>query len=71
MSKWRDHANTCAMTALLTVSDKAFLLVVLDNYHTRWDAMVDHANAGYTMVCYMRVLCELCREHTLTQYWIT
>jgi hypothetical protein len=67
-SEWRDHANTCAMTELLTVSDEAFLLVVLDNYHTRWDAMVDRANAGYTMVCYMRVSCELCREHTLTPY---
>jgi hypothetical protein len=58
-SEWRDHAGTCTMTALLTVSDEAFLLLVLDNYHTRWDAMVDRATAGYAMVRHNRVSCEL------------
>lgn len=50
-SEWRDHADKCAMTVLLSVSDEAFLLLVLDNYHSRWDAMVTRANDGYTMVC--------------------
>jgi hypothetical protein len=58
-SEWRDHASICTMTALLTVSDEAFLLLVLDNYHTRWDAMVDRTTAGYAMVHHNRVSCEL------------
>jgi hypothetical protein len=34
-TKLRDHAGSFAMTTLLTVSDEAFVLVVLENYHKR------------------------------------
>jgi hypothetical protein len=51
-SELHDHADKCVMTALLTVSDdEAFLLSVLDTYYSCWDAMVEHANDGYAMVC--------------------
>jgi hypothetical protein len=49
-TEWCDHAGSSAMTTLLTVSDEAFVLVVLKNYHTRWDAMVERTAAGYSMV---------------------
>jgi hypothetical protein len=49
-TEWNDQAATGAMSTMLTVSDEAFLLVVLENYGDRWDAMLDRVNRGYTMV---------------------
>ena len=49
-TEWRNHAASFAMTTLLTVSDEAFVLVVLENYQQRWDAMIERTTAGYSMV---------------------
>jgi hypothetical protein len=70
-SEWRDHADKCAMTALLSdrVDGKHFLLLVLDNYHSRWDAMLNRADDGYTMVSSTtRNICRITiiNSHTTT-----
>lgn len=49
-NKWKGNVTSIPMSSMLTVSDEAFLLVVLDNYIERWDAMIARSNAGYTMV---------------------
>jgi hypothetical protein len=77
--QWRDSAGASDFSSLVTVSDEAFLLLVLDNYMTRWDAMTGRLAAGYTMVrqqqhClvqYITLYSHICIRHSGQQLTLT
>lgn len=48
--EWRQKAGSIPLQRILTVTDEAFLLLVLDNCQDRWDAMLDRHAQGLTMV---------------------
>ena len=50
LSRWVKDTKTAAMSSFVNVNDEGFLLLAIDNYHDRWEAIAQRMRDGVSLV---------------------